>query len=222
MRVALLGKGKTGSKVLELLNPSETVVFDQKNNPTFEKLQNCDVIISFLPGEVFLNLIPLLIEVKKPVVTGSTGFTWPKDIDQTLTEKKLSWIYGTNFSLGMVVVKQLIEKLHQVDHILNHRNFTLHEIHHTKKLDAPSGTALSMKEWLHEPCEISSERTGDVIGHHALTLNTGSEKITITHEALDRKLFAEGAVWAGSLLFKNKIKPGLHAFGHVAQLELTL
>ena len=72
MKIALLGKGKTGSKILEL--NSEVTAFDRSNIPTFEKLINFDVIISFLPGEVFSELIPVLLETKKPVVTGSTGF----------------------------------------------------------------------------------------------------------------------------------------------------
>jgi 4-hydroxy-tetrahydrodipicolinate reductase len=156
------------------------------------------------------------------VVTGSTGFQWPRDFEQTLKDKKISWIFATNFSLGVLIVKQLIERLHQVDHILPNRKCSIHEIHHTKKLDAPSGTALSMKEWLQEDCEITSEREGDVVGHHALKVDTGSEVITLTHEALDRRLFAEGAIFAAKLLTTKTLEPGLHPFQRVVERHLSI
>ncbi|WPU63420.1 4-hydroxy-tetrahydrodipicolinate reductase [Peredibacter starrii] len=220
MRIALLGKGKTGSKVLEFAQDVE--VFDSSNVPTYDKLIKHDVIISFLPGEAFEALIPVLLETKKPVVTGSTGFKWPVNFDKTLQEKNVSWIFATNFSLGVVVLKQLIERLHQVDGLFKEKTLSIHEVHHTKKLDAPSGTALSMKEWLQEPCEITSERTGDVVGLHTLTLETPGEILRLEHEAKDRRLFAEGAVWAANYITKNNMKPGLHAFQKVVEGHLSL
>jgi 4-hydroxy-tetrahydrodipicolinate reductase len=221
MKIALLGKGKTGSKVLELAQ-CEVEVFDTKNLPSYEKLLKNDVIISFLPGEAFTELIPMLLETKKPVVTGSTGFKWPNDFEQTLQEKKIAWIHATNFSLGVVVLKQLIEKLHQIDHLFKEKTFSIHEVHHTKKLDAPSGTALSMKDWLKNPCEITSERSGDVVGLHTLTLDTPGEIIRLEHEAKDRTLFAEGALWAARYIHNNKLQPGLHAFQKVVESHLSL
>jgi 4-hydroxy-tetrahydrodipicolinate reductase len=155
-------------------------------------------------------------------VTGSTGFSWPSDFDKTLQEKGLSWIYATNFSLGVVVLKQLIEKLHQVEHLFSEKKISIHEVHHTKKLDAPSGTALSMKEWLMSPCEITSERTGDVVGLHTLKLETPGEIIRLEHEAKDRRLFAEGAIWAAKMITKNTLGPGLHAFQKVVENHLAL
>jgi 4-hydroxy-tetrahydrodipicolinate reductase len=220
MKIALLGKGKTGSKVLELAKDVEA--FDSNNLPTLEKLTKHDIIISFLPGEAFSHLIPVLLETKKPVITGSTGFTWPLDFDKTLKERSLTWIYATNFSLGVVVLKQLIQKLHSVDHLFSEKKLSIHEVHHTKKLDAPSGTALSMKEWLREPCEITSERTGDVVGLHTLTLEASGEILRIEHEAKDRRLFAEGALWAANHLYKNKMESGLHAFQRVVEAKLSL
>lgn len=218
MKIALLGKGKTGSKVLE--NKTHQIIgFDSKNAPTYEKLETFDAIISFLPGDVFKSYIPLLVETKLPVITGSTGFEWPSHLHQTLVDKNLSWIYASNFSLGMAVVQQMLSKLSQAKAHFPAHQISIHEIHHTNKKDAPSGTALSMQTWVHEACQITSERTGDVIGFHELIFDTGSEKIKISHEALDRKLFAEGAIWAAEFLFKNKI-PGLNSFQDI--LERTL
>lgn len=218
MKIALLGKGKTGSKVLEC-KTHQVIAFDSKNPPTFERLETFDVIISFLPGEAFKSYIPLLVETKLPVVSGSTGFDWPSQLDETLKAKKLSWIYASNFSLGVALVKQMLNKLSAAKDFFPNHQSSIHEIHHTHKKDAPSGTALSMEQWMHEKCLITSERTGDVIGFHELTFDTGSEKIKISHEALDRKLFADGAIWAAEYLFKNK-NPGLHAFQEI--IERTL
>jgi 4-hydroxy-tetrahydrodipicolinate reductase len=221
MKIALLGKGKTGSKILELR--SEGIeVFDQTNRPDFEKLTRNNVIISFLPGEAFKSLIPLLLETKLPVICGSTGFEWPENFDQTLKENKLKWIYATNFSLGVVVLKQLIERMNQVAHLFNEKNFSIHEVHHTKKLDAPSGTALSMKSWLNAEPDMTYERTGDVIGLHTLTLETPSEIIRLSHEAKNRQLFAQGALWAADYIHTHDLKPGLHSFQRIVEDHLSL
>lgn len=218
MKIALLGRGKTGSKVLEN-KVHQIIAFDSKNPPTFEKLETFDGVISFLPGDAFKSFIPLLVETKLPVVTGSTGFTWPENLDQTLKDKKLGWIYASNFSMGVAVVKQMLGKLSASKTMFPEYRTLIHEVHHTQKKDAPSGTALSMAEWMKGPCEITSERTGDVIGFHELKFDTGSEKITLTHEALDRKLFADGAIWSLEFLVKNKTT-GLNSFQEIIERNL--
>jgi 4-hydroxy-tetrahydrodipicolinate reductase len=221
MKLALLGHGKTGSKVQELWK-DQIELFDRTNVATFEKLMKCDVIISFLPGDAFEAMIPLLLETKKPVVTGSTGFKWPTDFAKTLEEKKVSWIHATNFSLGVVVIKQMIEKLNNMTHLFSEKHLSIHEVHHTKKVDAPSGTAISMGQWLELPCDITSERMGDVVGLHTLTLETPSEIIRLEHEAKNRALFAEGAIWAANYLTQYKLEPGLHTFQKVVEAHLSL
>jgi 4-hydroxy-tetrahydrodipicolinate reductase len=220
MNIALLGQGKTGSKVLEL--HQEVTAFDTKNPPTLEKLKKHDVIISFLPAEAFTRLIPMLLASKKPVVTGSTGIIWTDDFKETLKKNNLKWIYASNFSLGVVAMKILIEKLRQMDHLFTEKKFSIHEIHHTKKLDSPSGTALSMEEWLKSPCQISSERMGDVIGLHTLTLETPDEIIRIEHEAKQRSLFAKGALWAAHYILENKLEPGFYSFQQIVEKHLSL
>lgn len=224
MKIALLGKGKTGGKVLELLIDSKInhTVFDSSNIPSLEKLQGHDVIISFLPGESFKNYIALLIETKIPVVCGSTGLAWPTDINQELISKNIKWIYATNFSLGMNLVHQMIKMMSKASKIFKNYSFSLHEIHHTKKLDSPSGTALSWKAWAGHEMQITSERIGDVPGIHELTLLTPNEKISLKHEAIDRKIFAEGALFAANkICCDNSLAPGLHLFQDIVELELN-
>lgn len=220
MKIALLGKGKTGGRVLELLvqNNIPHTVFDSKNHPTQANLKGHDVIISFLSGDVFKEYMTLLLESHIPVVTGSTGMEWPSDFDKQLKDTNSKWIYASNFSLGMNLVHQMILIMKEADSIINSVQYKMLEVHHTKKLDAPSGTALSWAKWLDHPVTITSERMGDVIGIHELKLMTPVEEITLKHEALDRKIFAEGALYAAKKI--TTLTPGLHLFQDVVQKEL--
>jgi 4-hydroxy-tetrahydrodipicolinate reductase len=221
MKIALLGKGKTGSEVLKL--DSSITVFDSTNTPTSKNLQGHDVIISFLPGPIFSQYIPLLIETKIPVVTGSTGFDWPKDFSSILAEENLSWIYTNNFSLGMNIVKKMIETLSKAAGLFEDTSFSIHEIHHTKKQDAPSGTAISFEKWLGEKAKITSERTGDVVGVHELTFECADEKITLNHTAKDRSIFARGALWAAKIIKEDSdIPKGLNTFNDIVKTKLEL
>lgn len=225
MKIAILGKGKTGSEVIELLKSNKPVnqitIFDSQNVPTAQKLKGHDVIISFLPGEAFLNMISMLVDTKIPVVCGSTGFEWPRTLNFKLKDQRIRWIYSSNFSLGMNLVQQMIFTLNRAQKVFNDYSFNIHEVHHTKKLDAPSGTALSWKKWLNLPCEITHDRSGDVIGFHELTLDTPFETIKLSHDAKSRKIFAEGAIYAAKKLASDPTIPyGLNSFQEIISQEL--
>ncbi len=221
MKIALLGAGKTGGKVADL--HSNTVIFNSKNIPTKEKLQECDVVISFLAGDVFVDYIPLLIETKLPVVTGSTGFEWNANVIDQINADKLKWVRAHNFSLGMNLVKNMIETLSKATLLYQDISFNIHDIHHVHKKDAPSGTALSWEKWLGHKAEISAERTGDVVGYHHIEMDTPVEKIKITHEAKDRAIFAQGAIWAAEKLLTDKEIPiGLNDFSTIVTKHLKI
>src|SRR5438270_2304170 len=104
MKIALLGTGRTGGKVIESLDDQDVIGFDESNPPTLEALKQNDVAIVFLPGPVFVKYIDLLIESGLPVANGSTGFEWPEDVDARLKAKQTAWITASNFSLGMNLV----------------------------------------------------------------------------------------------------------------------
>jgi 4-hydroxy-tetrahydrodipicolinate reductase len=221
MKIALLGKGKTGKEVLNL--EINCTVFDSTNPPTFDKLQGHDVVISFLPGPIFEQFLPLLLETGIPVVTGSTGFKWPQGFDTTLKEKKLKWIYAHNFSLGMNIVKKMIETLSKASELFDDYDYSIHEIHHTKKLDAPSGTALSFKDWLGKEATITHDRVGDVVGDHELTFDCADETIILKHVAKKRSIFARGALWAAKLITTDtNIPNGLNHFNDIVYQHLKI
>jgi 4-hydroxy-tetrahydrodipicolinate reductase len=223
MKIALLGKGRTGSKVLELATNDNVTVFDLDNPISADKLTGHDVIISFLPGEVFKDYLHLLADTKIPVITGSTGFDWPENFNKQLQENKVSWIYGHNFALGMNVVKIMIEKMSLLKELFNDFETKIHEVHHVHKKDAPSGTAIHWSDWFGGTHHITSDRTGDVVGFHEITFDSATEQIKLTHEAKDRAIFAQGALWAANLVTKNtNIPAGLNQFNEVVRDYLKI
>jgi len=221
MKVALLGAGKTGSKVIELLGEKQVMVFNRTTKLTKESLLPHDIVISFLPGQVFLDSLTLLVESRLPVVTGSTGFKWPDKFSEQLKDLDLTWITANNFSLGMVLIKQMISILGQADNVLENAKFEISETHHTSKLDAPSGTALSWQNWLGQPVSIESKRIDDVIGEHHLTLKTKFEELQLSHSAENRAIFANGAIWAAKQILAGHVQPGLNEYTDIVTRQLV-
>lgn len=214
MNISVIGTGKTGSKVVELLGDDLAFAFDEDHPPTAEKLKESDAVIIFVPGDAVGDILDLVIESGVPAAWGSTGFDWPEDLDRRVQEAGTKWVLATNFSLGMNIIRHTIKAISAGSEILPDPGFHIHEVHHIHKKDAPSGTALSWKEWLNREAEVTSSREGDINGIHELTLETAREKITLKHEALDRSIFAEGAIWAAEQLVNNlKLGTGVHTFG---------
>lgn len=216
MKIAVIGTGKTGGKVVELLGEELSEAFDAHNPPTVEKLKQADAVIIFVPGDAVPDIIDDVIESGIPAAWGSTGYTWPDDLEERVKSKSAKWIMASNFSLGMNIIRKSIEAISAGSKILKDPEFHIHEVHHVHKKDAPSGTALSWKEWLDKEAEVTSAREGDVKGIHELTLKTDTEEITLRHKALDRALFAEGAIWAAKQLVNHsKMEAGIRTFGQL-------
>jgi 4-hydroxy-tetrahydrodipicolinate reductase len=211
MKFAVIGTGKTGGKVVEILNKNQIVgPFDSSNKPTAEKLEEADAAILFVPGGAVDELIAPLMESGIPAAWGTTGYDWPEDLDQQLKQKNLKWLQASNFSLGMNIVRRCLNIIGQSSSVLDSPEFHIHEIHHKHKQDAPSGTAISWEEWLGKEAKISSERKGDIKGIHQLEVKTDAELIHLKHQAHDRKIFAQGAVWAAEQLVNGDVNPGFH------------
>lgn len=223
MKIALFGRGKTGGEVLKMASDQNCDVlnFHSECHPTPQQLADCDVIISFIPGPALAKYLPLILEARKPVISGSTGYEWPEELKNELSTKGILWIQGHNFSLGMNLIHNMITMLKKAPKIFGEEyTAKIHEVHHTKKLDAPSGTALRWKEWLELPSEVTSDREGDVVGLHTLELATSNETITLTHNANNRGLFAAGALWAARYALKNNDLIGFHWFEDLTHKEL--
>ena len=211
MKFAVIGTGKTGGKVVEMLDEDQIVgPFNSNNKPTVEKLQKADAAILFVPGPAVDEIMKPLMQSGIPAAWGTTGFEWPEDLDEQLQKKNLKWLQASNFSLGMNIVRRCLNVIGQSSSVLSNPAFHIHEIHHKHKQDAPSGTAISWEEWLGKEAKITSERKGDIKGIHQLEVSTDTESITLKHQAHDRKIFAQGAIWAAEQLLSDDIEPGFH------------
>lgn len=215
MKVSVIGTGLTGQAVLTSL-PNEKIqaTFNSKQPVSTDRLKGSDVAIIFVTKDVLSDILPELLESKIPVVCGTTGFDYTNKIISEITAADTRWIVANNFSISMCFIQQCLKTLGQAGSIVPDAKFNIHEIHHTKKTDAPSGTAISWKNWLNtSDCSITYDRQADVKGLHTLTIDTPNETISLTHTAKNRGLFAEGAIWSAHYLLDHpELAPGIHQF----------
>ena len=214
MKVAVIGCGKTGKTVLDLLCESEiSDVFDSQNMVTVEKLNKASVAIVFVSAEILRIILPILLQSKVVVICGATGFHYDKNFMQGVKNSEQTWIVSNNFSLSMILIKEMLNTLGNLQSLVNNTCFHLTETHHTQKIDNPSATALSWKGWLNvNDCSIVSIRKEDVKGEHVLQVKNDYETIELKHIAHDRRLFAEGALWSARFVCENNIKAGFYQF----------
>ena len=190
VRLTLVGgSGKMGQMITELVEDDEMVEIGGDG----------DVVIDFSSPEGTKEAIRL----GKPLVCGTTGLT--NDIFKELEElsKKVPVLYSPNFSLGMAFCFEMLENM--AEKLKKFSKIEIQEIHHTQKVDQPSGTAKKMGEILGVG-EITSERKDDIVGIHQVNFLFNNEKLTLRHEALSRKVFAQGALVAAKFIFNKPAK----------------
>ena len=179
MKIALLGSGRTGAYLHEVIAPGDKITdFNSTNKASVSKLAEFDVVICFLPGDILNNYFDMLLKSKTPTIIGSTGYQFPDKIDEKIFQQNITWIWANNFSLGMQVAKNAIEALTIARKILPNAKTSIHEVHHTNKKDAPSGTAISWMQWYGDKnIKISSEHINNIINNNTSNHN----RISITH-----------------------------------------
>lgn len=221
MKIALLGYGKMG-KVIEkiALERNHDIVLKKNQNNSFEGLLSADVAIDFSVPTCAVENISECLNNGIPVISGTTGWLddYPK-ILQLCTDKKGSFIYSSNFSLGVNVFFELNDYLAKLMTNLKQYNVSMEEIHHTQKLDAPSGTAITLAEniikhsdytnWtLKNPTSnqilIEAKRIKNTPGTHSVFYNSDVDQIKIMHTAHSREGFALGAVIAAEWIIGKK------------------
>ncbi|MCC5942066.1 MAG: hypothetical protein JJU37_11050 [Balneolaceae bacterium] len=214
-KYSVIGTGKTGSYVAHQLG-DQAVLFDEDNKPTAAELKKTDVAIVFVPGTAAEMVMDQLLEAEIPAVWGTTGYKWPADLPEKVKAVNSKWVIGSNFSMGMNLIRKAIQTFGKGSELLENPKFHIHEVHHTQKLDAPSGTAISWQEWLGKEAVISSDRQGDVKGIHNLHIKTAGESIYLKHEAHDRSVFADGAIWTANFILDHTlIEPGVYPFSDI-------
>lgn len=226
MKIALLGYGKMGKEIesIALGRGHEIVLKVNSANPNYslEDLRKADVAIEFSnPSSVLAN-IRSCFNAGIPVVVGTTGwYQHFTEIREVCVAENRSMLYATNFSVGVNIFFELNKKLAEMMDKHWHYDVTIEEIHHTQKLDAPSGTAITIAEgiieklerkdkWVSEKSEmdnhlnIFSQRTDNVPGTHIVRYTSPIDDIEIQHVAHNRKGFASGAVLAAEWLIGKK------------------
>lgn len=233
MKIALLGYGKMG-KVIEriALERGHEIVLRKSSDSTYDGLSEADVAIDFsVPDSAVCN-ISECFNTNIPVVCGTTG--WLEHYDEMVSlcaAKNGSFIYGSNFSLGVNIFFELNNHLAKMMSNLEQYKVSMEEIHHTQKLDAPSGTAISLAngiiensdytEWtLENPSSnqihIDAKRIENIPGTHSVFYDSSVDRIEIKHTAHSREGFALGAVIAAEWL---KDKKGVFTMKDVLSLN---
>ena len=227
MKVALIGYGKMGKTIESIaLQRGHTVDLkidiDSLANFTAANLQQCDVVIEFTgPHSAKENILKCL-NAGIPVVSGSTG--WLEDwaeVETFCKEKNGSFLYASNFSVGVNIFFELNKKLAQLMNGQKVYSVSIEEIHHTQKKDAPSGTAITLaeqileevprkKKWVNKESDkedelvIISKREDPAPGTHSIKYSSAIDDIEIIHTAHSRLGFALGAVLAAEFIHNKK------------------
>ena len=221
MKIALLGYGKMG-KVIEkiALERGHEIVLRKGSSDSFDGITNADVAIDFSVPSSAVSHISECLNQNVPVISGTTG--WLENYDEMVhlcQEKNGSFIYASNFSLGVNIFFELNNYLAKMMKNLSDYKVSMEEIHHTQKLDAPSGTAISLANgiientdyvnWtLENPTDnqiyIDAKRIENIPGTHAVFYDSKVDQIEIKHTAHSREGFALGSVIAAEWLIGKK------------------
>src|SRR5690606_19512770 len=223
MKIALLGYGKMGKEIEKIaIARGHEIILKKTENNTFDGLENADVAIDFSIPQVATTNISAAINADIPVISGTTGWLDNySEIVELCQQKNGAFLYASNFSLGVNIFFELNKKLAQLINQTDGYRAEVEEIHHTQKLDAPSGTAITLTQdiiantkynnWVMMPNKlaetdipITAKRIEQAPGTHQITYTSEVDKISIEHEAFSRKGFALGAVIAAEWIVEKK------------------
>ena len=227
MNIAIIGYGKMGHEIEKICcERGHTIVctIDMNEEDKFEsdEFKSAQVAIEFSSPESALNNYRRAFAANVPVVSGTTG--WLDSIDevkQACEKEGQTFFYASNFSLGVNILFAVNKYLANIMNDFPDYNVTVDETHHIHKLDAPSGTALTIadgildsierkKQWKldeqnsEDDLQINSFREGEVPGIHTIKYESEVDSIELTHDAKSRKGFALGAVIAAEFTANKK------------------
>lgn len=234
MKIALLGYGRMGQVIERIAaERGHEIVLKKSRTETFEGLENADVAIDFSIPEAAVNNISACFENGIPVVSGTTGWLEHySNVVKLCEQSNGAFIYSSNFSLGVNIFFEMNAYLAKIMSQFNQYSIAIEEIHHTKKLDAPSGTAITLADAIinnsdysswglneaknNDELVIKAQRIAEVPGTHIVTYQSDIDTIEIKHEAHNREGFALGAVVAAEWLFG---KNGVYSMKDVLNLK---
>lgn len=214
IKIGLVGAaGRMGKEIVQVVeaNPRLELFYpySRKDKWDAKKAAAVDVWIDFSSPEALKDVLKRAAENKTPVVCGTTGFSKKEKDLLEQYGKKIPVLWSSNMSLGVAVLNEALKSLAAISHF----DFQIEEIHHNRKKDKPSGTAITLQENLEKAVkkklpEALAIRGGGVFGVHKIFAMSDEEVLTFEHSALNRTVFAKGAVQAAEWLTKQK--PGLY------------
>lgn len=225
MKVALIGYGAMGQLVAKLASEQGhqvvlTLDIDDANRGVEDlatALRGCDVAIDFSVADTVPKNAEACARAGVPIVVGTTGWqSQVDDVQRIVTEHSGALIYGANFSVGVQVFYRIAARAAELFHDLESYDGFIEEAHHKRKRDAPSGTAVQLRNiiagGLGRDVPVTSTRAGYIPGTHRLGFDSAADQITLTHTARSREGFAAGALVAASWIIGRK---GMYEFSEV-------
>lgn len=241
MKIVLVGYGKMGKEIEKLLpaRGHQVVARITSENPlSIENIKGADVAIDFSTPKTVLSNIDFLLQHNIPTIVGTTGWNdHLNEVTKWVEERNGALVHASNFSIGVNLFFKLNEQLAQLMNAHTDYQANVKEIHHTEKLDAPSGTAITLAEGLIEnnsqlenwycpqsyknkakisSLRIEAVRENDVKGTHIISYESDIDTISIRHEAHNRKGFALGSIIAAEWIQNKK---GIFTMKDVLQLS---
>jgi 4-hydroxy-tetrahydrodipicolinate reductase len=227
MKLALVGTGQMGAAVAQVApdRGHEVVARFDSARPLLEAgrsaLDGVDVAVDFSLPALALDHVRRYCEWRQPAVVGTTGWYDRLDtVEHLVTEHEASLLYAPNFSIGVAIVRRALSAVLPLLDELDDYDPFVQEVHHTKKVDSPSGTAEMLGELLvdgldrkdhvetetqHQRIDpaavhVTAARAGTVFGEHTVTVDGPYDQVTLGHRAKNRRGFAAGAVRAAEWL----------------------
>lgn len=221
--IVLLGYGAMGKRIEQLAQAHECWVVGVADTPDErDRLPTTfDVAIDFSVPSAALDNAEWVLGLGKGLVIGTTG--WYNNMEQLHTlvsTNNGACVWGSNYSVGAQIFDLIVREASKAVFAAGNYDVALHEVHHTRKLDSPSGTAQTiarnilaeMKNKTSETLQITSTRLGTVVGEHTVMFDSAYDSITLHHSAKNRDGFASGALHAARLITG---KQGLFSFSEL-------
>ena len=201
MNVLIVGYGKMG-RLIDTLAAEQGIEVAGRVDDGREEWRPADVAIEFTTAEALLANFPRYLELKMPVVIGTTGWNAHAPSLRAQSEQAgLGVVASANFSIGVNIFQLVVNEAARLMHSQPQYGAWIHEAHHAAKRDAPSGTAIMLRDSMvasgfDRPIDMSATRAGTIPGIHTIGFDAASDTIELSHTARDRRGFAAGALVA--------------------------
>lgn len=225
MKIALIGHGAMGKLIERLageqgheiwcvVNDTDT---DLRAEKLAEKLRGAEVAIDFTTADAVRRNVGACVAAGVPLVEGTTGWNEELEaIERTVREGMGSMVFGANFSIGVNIFYRIVDQASELFAKFPEYETYIEEQHHSRKKDAPSGTALKLKEvvakHLAKEFSVASTRAGNIPGTHRVGFDGPADQIQLTHTARSREGFALGALVAAEWIAG---KTGFYEFSEI-------